>query len=179
MKIIIIIVAFFCAQAYSQENASPDNVMSSYARAVNAWDVDSMSDLMHPDELKRLREAFNNAFSGDKSESARAALLPLLSAKTYSEFQNLSDREVYRRMVEYIEKLSPELLTVMASAKYEITGQQQSNDEVIVQYRLTMNVEGQSISQDAVQRVKQHEGSWFLMLPPESEATIAGIDAQF
>ena len=100
MKIIIIIVAFFCAQAYSQENASPDNVMSSYARAVNAWDVDSMSDLMHPDELKRLREAFNNAFSGDKSESARAALLPLLSAKTYSEFQNLSDREVYRRMVE-------------------------------------------------------------------------------
>ena len=67
----------------------------------------------------------------------------------------------------------------MASAKYEITGQQQSNDEVIVLYRLTMNVEGQSISQDAVQRVKQHEGSWYLMLPPESEATIAGIDAQF
>ncbi len=67
----------------------------------------------------------------------------------------------------------------MANSDYELTGEATHGDEVIITYILTLQIKGQKLSKEAVQRLKQHEGKWLLMLPPDGEATILRIEAAY
>jgi hypothetical protein len=42
-----------------------------------------------------------------------------------------------------------------------------------------MSVDGQVVSTPVVQSLKQYNDTWLLLLPPTSEAAIAGIQKQF
>lgn len=165
--------------ALSQEVTGPASAMLEYAEASKSFDAARIASLMHPEALQRARESFESAFRGENSDRARAHLLPIFSVSTYDEFVGLSDVEAFRRLNESVSRADPELVEIMATAEYEVIGQVQRGDEVFLTYVFTVTLEGRPISQEVVQRLKQHQGEWLLMLPASSEATIAAIEAQY
>ena len=153
--------------------------MLSYSEAVKSWDTERIAKLMHPEALQRFREAFNAAFLVDNGTRARTDLLPLFAASTYEEYAALSNAEAYQRLTDTVARSTPQLLEIMAGTEYEIIGQVPRGDEVFVTYVLAIPVEGRIVKKQVVQSLKQHEGQWLLMLPPDGETTIARIDAQY
>ena len=181
IKSLLVSVFLFAGSGYAlaQGGADPEAAMLSYADATRSFDAERISRLMHPEALQRFRDTFDGAFLGENSDRARADLLPMFSVSTYDEFQALSNTEVFQQLSETIFRVVPELSVMMADSEYEPIGIVTRDDEVYLTYVLTVSLEGRSVSQEIVQRLKQHEGEWFLMLPPKSEATIAAIEAQY
>ena len=175
----VVILCLLSCFAIAQVNSTPESAMLSYTAATRSWDAERMAKLMHPEALRRFREAFNAAFLGERSAQARTDLLPLFAVSTYEDYVALSNVEAYQRLNEVIARSSPQLAEIMANTEYEMIGQVQSGDAVFVTYVLAVPVEGRVVRKQVVQELKQHEGSWLLMLPPDGEATIARLDAQY
>jgi hypothetical protein len=53
------------------------------------------------------------------------------------------------------------------------------NELSYITYTLGLNIEGRYVNKDVVQKLKLHNGKWLLLLPPNGEATIAGIEARY
>ena len=175
-----VIVFLLIARGAVCQDDGPTSVLLKYADAAKNSDAVAISSLMHPEALKRAREAFDNAFQGENRERARTDLLPMFAVSTYEQFADLSDSEVFRRLTETVYHATPpELIEAMTGSKSEVVGQVEQNDEVFITYTLTVAIRGQSISQRVIQRLKKHDGEWLLMLPASSEASIAAIGAQY
>jgi hypothetical protein len=177
--IALVILAFPGSSAFTQGNTGPANAMLSYADAAKSWDAERITQLMHPEALRQARAAFDGALLGENQARARTELLPMFSVATYEEFSKLSDFEVFQRLNEAVATSAPEILDLMAGARYEIIAETERGDEVILNYVLIINANGQEIRQDVVQRLKQHEGDWLLLLPATAASTIAGIEARY
>ena len=150
-----------------------------YYESVKVYDTVSMSNLMHPQALKKFRTTITNALMGNKKELAKRELLPLFSVRNLSQYNMLTDKAAYKRLNDVIAKAQPKTLTFMKSSQFEIVNVAHKNDLAYVSYTLTMNINGLSASKDIVQRLKLHDGNWLLLLPPDGEAAIAGIKARF
>ena len=175
----LLIVLAVGGYALAQENAGPEAAMLRYADAAKSFDAERIARLMHPEALQRFRDAFDAALLGENGDRARTELLPLFAVSTYDEFQALSNVEAFQRLNEAVSRAAPELAAVMANSEYEIIGTAQRGDEVFLTYVLTVAIEGRPVKREAAQRLKQHDGEWLLMLPPNGEATIAGLEARY
>ena len=67
----------------------------------------------------------------------------------------------------------------MAKSEFEILGTVVTGEIADVTYNMTINVEGQSVKQEIVQKLKPSNGRWMLLLPATSEATIANIESRY
>lgn len=179
MSRIFFVLLFAACTAFAQLETSPESVFMEYAEAARSWDVDRIVSLTHPEALSTFRETIDNALTGKKSDQARKELLPYFSVSSYEEFKLLSDDVVYQRMNDTVKKNLPHLVDVLANSEYEITERLDNGSEVVIVYRINFLIEGNSVAKETLQRLKLYDGEWRLLLPPDSEATIANLEAMY
>lgn len=181
MRILLPIVVWLlgASAAVAQSVPGAEAALLKYAEATKSYNTSVMASLMHPEALARFRSAIDGALKGPKGDAAKADLLPIFAVSTVDDYFKLSDVEAYKRLNDTIASASPKLIGLMASAKYEIVGSLLKDDVAHVTYNLKMNIDGQVVNTPVVQSLKQHNDTWLLMLPPTSEAAVAGIQAQF
>jgi hypothetical protein len=163
----------------AQTQPGYESAFLEYAQLTKTYDTQKMSELMHPEALRRFRSVFDAAIHGPKAEQAAQSLLPLFSASSAADFAKLTDFQAYKRLNDTVVKSAPELVEMMSTSTYEIVGSFMKNDLAYVTYTLGVTVKGQAVSSQVVQTLKMHDGRWLLMLPSTAEATIAGIEARF
>jgi len=166
-------------QVAAQAQPGIETAFLAYAEATKSYDTRQMTELMHPDALKRFRTTIDAALRGSKKDLAATELLPLFSITSAEDFAQLTDVEVYKRLNDTIERTAPGLVDMMSKAKFEMLGSFLKDDLAYVNYNLEITVDGKAISTQVVQTLKMHDGKWLLMLPSKAEASIAGIEARF
>jgi hypothetical protein len=165
--------------AVAQERSPAESALAKYMEASQAYDTVRMANAMHPEALQRFRGVIVAALEGGKGDMARAELLPLFSVGTPEELARLSDVEAFQRMTDAAGRSAPQLLELMAQSKFEIVGSVVTDGIAYVTYVLTIPVEGRTLSQEVVQKLKQNGGQWMLLLPTTAEATIVGIESRY
>ena len=153
--------------------------MQNYIQALKNCDTRAMADLMHPDALKRFRSIIDSALTGPKSKLAEEELLPLFRVKSLPDYYSLSDREAYYNMNEVIAASAPELIDMMKNAQINIISLNNQDELIYVIYSLGLEVKGQEVSKEVVQKMKLHDEQWMLMLSAEAAATVARINARY
>jgi hypothetical protein len=177
--IIATLCLFLSFSATAQDSSGAEAAFRSYWAVTKTYDTEAMAASMHPDALRRFRTSIDAALAGPKRDRAANELLPLFSVTTVAAYSALSDSEAYKRLNDTLAKGAPDLLHMMSTSDSEIVGTLVKDGIAYVTYNLKMTVQGNSISTQAVQTLKMHNGKWLLMLPPTADATIAGIDAEF
>ena len=178
MALLILIVAT-CTQALAEEVSGPETAMLKYADAAKSFDAERITQLMHPEALQKFRVAFNDAMDGENGTRAQAELLPLFAVSTFEAYKDLSNEEAFKRLNETVSRGSSELTAAMGDSEYEIIGRVQEGEEVVLAYALTVTIKGQRLRQEVVQRLKQHNGVWLLLLPTSADASLAGLEARY
>lgn len=166
---------FICLTVQANQQAAVEQTAQKYFQAVKAYDTNAMSKMLHPEALAQFRSSLDSAFAGSKKEQAKKELLPLFSVSTLDQFNALSDQQAYLRFSNFVVNSQPQLKTLMQSANINVIGAMVEGDVAVVNYTLSMTIQGQSINQDTLQKFKLHDGKWLALLPPNGEASIAGI----
>jgi hypothetical protein len=177
----VALVVFLVApwQVLAQTPPDYESAFIEYAQVTKSYDTQKMSEFMHPEALRRFRSVMEAALHGPRAAQAEAELMPLFSMSSAAEFAKVTDLEAYRRMNDTIKKSSPELVEMMSTSTYKIVGSFVKDKVAYVTYDLAITVKGKGVRSQVVQKLKQHEGKWLLLLPSTAEASIAGIEARF
>ena len=176
---LLIVGLVFSLSVQASDQSEVESVVDRYFESIQVYDTAIMSSMMHPEALKRFRTPILNALEGSKREQAKMELLPLFSVSNVEQYKSLTDVEAYKRLNDFVAKAQPQLIALMKSTDFEVVNIALKGDIAYVNYTLTMNIQDQSVEKDVVQKLKLHDGSWMLLLPPDGEATIAGIEARF
>ena len=177
--VLLVLGILFGSAAFAAERGAASQVMVDYTQAMRAWDVEGMVARTHPDALRRIRTVFDGVFTSAQSEQARADLLPMFGVDSYEEFVVLTDIEMYQRMLEGTARGAPGLTELMASSQVELLGEVEDGGDVLVNYVLSIGVQGGAVEQEVVQRPRRQGEAWLLMLPANSEASIMNIEARY
>lgn len=153
--------------------------MSKFVAATQAYDTARMASSMHPEALQRFRAVIEAALKSGKGELAKAELLPLFSVFSVEDFSKLSDVEMFKRLSDSVAQAAPQVIELMAQSEFEILGTEMTGEIAEVTYAMTITVEGQSVKQEIVQKLKPSNGQWMLLLPATSESTIANIESRY
>jgi hypothetical protein len=86
---------------------------------------------------------------------------------------------MFKRLSDSVARAAPQVIELMAKSEFEILGTVVTGEIADVTYNMTINVEGQSVKQEIVQKLKPSNGRWMLLLPATSEATIANIESRY
>jgi len=175
---------FICLISISLHTLSEDVpgaklALLDYYEATKTYNTTAIANSMNPEALSRFRSTINAALLGNKSELAKKELLPLFTVSQLDEFMKLSDMEAYKRLNDFIASSQPDLIKLLKSSDIDIVSEIKKDDVVYITYTLIMYVEGRKVSKDIVQKLKQYNGLWLLLLPPNGEATIAGIESRY
>ena len=181
MKKLPLLICFMVISFYSQsEDVSGAKLaLLDYFEATKTYNTTAIANSMNPEALSRFRSTINTALLGNKSELAKKELLPLFTVSQLDEFMGLSDIEAYKRLNDFIANSQPDLIKLLKFSDIDIISEIKRDDIVYITYTLIMVVEGRKINKDIVQKLKQHNGLWLLLLPPNGEATIAGIESRY
>ena len=82
-------------------------------------------------------------------------------------------------MNEVIAASAPELIDMMKNAQINIISLNNQDELIYVIYSLGLEVKGQEVSKEVVQKMKLHNEQWMLMLSAEAAATAARINARY
>lgn len=136
--------------AMAQDKSGAEAALTKFVEATKAYDTARMASSMHPEALQRFRTVIEGALKSSKADLAKAELLPLFSVPS-----------------------------AKTSSEFEILGTVVTGEIADVTYLMTITVEGQSVKQEIVQKLKPSNGQWMLLLPATSEATIANIESRY
>ena len=179
-KLYILIFGLLCASLSTANDIDlASETMNQYINALKTYDTGVMTDLMHPDALTRFRSTINNALNGPKSKLALKELLPLFKASSAEEYYSLSDKEAYRNMNDVVAASAPYLVEMMADARIKVISLNRQNELIYIIYSLGLEVQGQEINKEVVQKMKLYEDQWMLLLSAESDATVARINERY
>ena len=165
--------------AFAQDKSGAEAALTKFVEATKAYDTARMASSMHPEALQRFRAVIDAALNSGKADMARAELLPLFSVSSVEDFSKLSDVEMFKRLSDSVARAAPQVIELMAKSEFEILGTVVTGDIADVTYNMTINVEGQSVKQEIVQKLKPSNGQWMLLLPATSESTINNIESRY
>lgn len=164
---------------YAENTSDAKKVILRYLEAVKIYDTTIMSDLMHPEALKQFKDVFESALSGSNSDLAKSEILPVFGANTVEEFRQLDDMAAYKKFNDFAKNSRPELLELMHKSQFKVVTENIHGDIAYFTYELALNINGKVVRTEAVQKLKQHNGRWMLLLSAEAEASAAGIAARY
>lgn len=169
---------FICFSVQANQQAEVKQVAQHFFNAVKSFDSESVANMLHPEALAKFKGTFSEALHGPKSEQAKQELLPFFSVSSIAQFDALTDKEAYLRFSNFMSS-QPQLLIMLQAARFIYQGALVSGDVATVNYTLSMGIQGQSIDRASVQKFKLYKGQWLALLPPDGEASIAGVKARY
>jgi hypothetical protein len=166
------------------EQDTPEAVAKAYMEATRAGDTAKCASLMHPEALKQIRGLFGPIISEVKTEKDRQDIESILGVKDRTEFDKLSDEELWARFYSLLYKVSPEMKKALNAFSFEIVGQvQQSPDLVHVVYRMHMKIEAPQLKDPIsftkldVMSLRRSESSWRVELKGDLQGIIQAMAA--
>jgi hypothetical protein len=158
--------------SYAQEE-SPEDVAVQYVSAMQAEDWNSVASLMHPAALTELRGLFDPLLD---IPEATPVILQFYGVSTLAEARAQSDTAVFANFVAFVSSQDPMVGEAIRSSEVEIVGHLYEGDDLAhVVYRMTMTVEGISVTQLDVFSVKRFGSTWRGMLKGDMSAIAAAI----
>ena len=172
-------ILLLSTDSFADVEININNVMASYIDAMRVYDTEQMASLMHPIALARFRASFDNALQGPKAEQAKNELLPLLSLNDFSEYLAISNEEAFQRLNDGVAAQAPELISILKNSDFEIISTTLKDETAYVVYKIGFNVNGQYLSQEVVQKLKEHDKTWLLLLPATAETANLNVETRF
>lgn len=159
------------ASAAQQE--SPEAVAIQYVTAMQLEDWQRVASLMHPDALAELRGLFDPLLD---IPEARPVILQFYGATSLEDARAQSDTAVFAHFVAFVSSQEPLVGEALRSSDVEIIGHlYEGEDMAHVVYRMTMSLEGMSVTQLDVFSVKRYGPTWRGMLKGDMSAVAAAI----
>lgn len=164
----ILVLIFFALSALAQTEMTakietPEEIAGRYAERSLQKDWLGMAEMMHPDELEKLKRLF-----APLVEKSPKELGTIFKVSTLEEFNRLSATEVFVRMFEKISE-SKEIAEALSNSKAQMLGHIVENDLAHIVYRVVTKVSGATVTQISVMTVKKFETGWRVVLTQEIE----------
>ena len=179
LNIVILILISISFVSHAEDLSAPRAVILKYLEAARLYDTAIMSDLMHPEALKQFKDTFGNALNSSKGDLAKSEILPIFGVRTIEEFESLSNRDAFKRFNDLLISDDPEFVELMNKAQFSIITIKIEDNIAYVTYSATIEINGQTINQNVVQKLKIHDGTWRLLLAEEAEAAISSIASRY
>ena len=154
------------APGAAQEPESPEALVTAYIAAMHRGDWDAMTGFMHPDALRDFKAMFTPLLKlgGDSGVEA------MFDVPDAAAFVAASPADLFRAFIRNIAG-TPELFAVMANSELDVIGSvpEQGTDVTHVVHRMTVSIEGMTVTKMEVTPVRQDQGRWRAMLSGDLE----------
>lgn len=171
LPVFLLIVGFQSA-AFAQVGNTPEDAARQYFAVTRQGDWRQAATLMHPEALEEFRSFFQKLV--ELETSGEVATL-FFNVRTPEEFAELSDVEVYARLVSAMSTLSPEMIELMTSLDAEIIGSVAEGDTAHVVYRMNASAQGVRISQIQVASFRKSGDRWMALLTGDLQGLVEGL----
>lgn len=139
---------------------TPEAAFEGFMAAMRAGDWDAYADRMHPEALAEFQSAFSRLSEVDDSgEMFRM----FFGVEDLAGLAELSPEEFFARFLENISR-TPIMGDLLQSASASIIGSVPEGDVVHVVYRISMGLEGETITKVEVAPFRKHGDAWRALL---------------
>jgi hypothetical protein len=117
-----------CLPCFAEPISSPEQVAKAYMLAFFRGDIESASELMHPEALGEMKAALVNGSEAAGREGKAKDFLAQFGFASEEEFRSASDRGVFVTVVTNSRRSNPAANAAMKTAQVEIKGSQKIDD---------------------------------------------------
>lgn len=153
----------------------PEATFQQFMAAMREGDFEAFSKLMHPEALATFHETFSGLAELDDSGEA---LGTFFGVESFEELEALSPEESFESLMKALTEMTSGMKAMFETARAKVLGSVPEGDTIHVVYRMTMNIEGTSISKIAVAPFKKNGDEWRALLTGDMEGIIQAIQAQ-
>lgn len=183
LRALLLSLATFTAPVFADSaSATPEQTMRAYFTALQTRGLESMVDFMHPDEARRFKDMLMPVYEFEAAAQQRT----LLSA-TFGEEASLDDVKAappeafMRGMAKLMTAQTTEVGITFDSIEILGAVPEPGKGLVHVVSRVQAGAKGLTVTKLDVTTLKQHQGSWKIMLTGDMEglaqALRAGVQA--
>jgi hypothetical protein len=174
MKNILLALALtipFISVSYAKE--APEQIVETYLKEVNTNGFTNLSSQFHPDELKKLKEAFVTFFEIAEDP----AVIESFMGKKYSmkEVKKMSDSEFASKILKSVNALIDQ--DQIEFTRSEVIGSIAEKDNIHVLVRQYVKFEGGELSAKDIVTLKPYGGSYKVMFSDTLDAMVQGLKA--
>jgi len=152
--------------------AGPEPVFDRFMEKMRAGDWNGCAVLMHPEALTEFTEIFSAIVQQDASGEAAKHFF---GVEKPEQVTALSPEVAFARLLGSIMDSQAGMREALGSATAKVIGTVPEDAVVHVVYRLTMTVQGATISKIAVAPFKKHDGVWRALLSGEMEGIVQAL----
>ena len=166
---LVAVMVVISGNAFGQ-SSGPEDIARRYSDALKTKDWAGATALMHPDALSRLKQLMRPLVTERPVDLGNR----LFRVRAASEFEALTDSEVFGRLMVSLSENSAAVMPLLASVETTPIGRIKEGPD-IVHIVLRVRISGKTIvsSDVAVRTVKRHGKEWRLMLPGSLEGLVA------
>jgi hypothetical protein len=144
-----------------QGDDTPEAVAAAYMEAMRAGDWRAMADLMHPDALRELRGLVGPIMRHPETAQLRMAMFQTNDTLALAA---ISDDAFFAAFTQFVMSQDPISSAALRSAEIEVLGRIMEGDTAHVVSRMSMVVEGASVSKMEVASFRRADGKWRSLL---------------
>ncbi len=152
---------------------SPEAAAEALVFSLRDADWATMATQMHPDALRELRGFLDPLFH--MPEHAAEFRRAFLAVESGEEARQLSDEEVFARLVRFAMTQDPEMIPSMQTATMDVLGHVMEGDTAHVVSRVTVSYQSIEVSKMEVSSFRRANGQWRGLLTGDLSALAKAI----
>jgi hypothetical protein len=171
----IALLTGLAAGATAQAVETPEQVAGQFVDAMRAGNWGGMAHWMHPDALHQMRSLLQPLFESNEADDVRQQIL---GNPSKTDATAMSDSAVFAALMQIMIQQEPSVVTALRSAQVQMLGHvAEGQDTVHVVYRMTMTIEGLTISRMDVFSLAHAPAGWRGLLKGDFSALASAIRA--
>lgn len=162
-------------QNVTVEKGTADEVAKLYFDDLADNNINSLSNRMHTDELKRFKDIILQiSENNDKVSKDSEFYKSIVGNGDWEELKKLSPQEFYTRFMSFIMSRSI-LREAFKNSEITILGDVNEGDVTHVVYKMMTNINGMKMKKIAIISVRKDKGIWKIMLSADIENMISNF----
>jgi hypothetical protein len=157
---------------------SPEYIVSAYFQKVKKDGFTSISELMHPDELRKMHEMMLPIIAESLMSEDAPTFKGFADKSDPKTVAKMTDAEFMNRFMTWVSDLQPALRQIISGATIETLGHVVEGDLKHVVVRMKMNSNGIDIEKMSVMTVKDFEGKPRMTLSGEMKGVAESLKRQ-
>jgi hypothetical protein len=171
--ICLIVSVASCASLPAQ---TPEQVATNYFEKMKAGEMNTVSSLMHPDELRKFHQMLTPVIErGLASDRDNRLFQPFADPQDPTKMRAVDDSQFMSLFMEAVESVQPGINAILKSARVEALGHIRENDVIHVVVRMKLQSQGIEIERMSVLSLKDHQGVPKVMLSGEMKGVAEAL----
>lgn len=164
----ILTLLVFLLSAVSLPAQTPEQIVTSYFEKLKTGGINTVAELMHPNELRKFRDMLTPIVEGGlASEEQETLFQKFADPKNPTKMRPLDDSQFMNAFMEWMVSLQPGVTAALKDATVEALGHVREDDIQHVVVRMKMKTRGIEIEKMTVLSVSEYQGVPKLMLTGE------------